>query len=98
MRRAAQRQQNRGRILQQRRESRATKADQQRDARLRAMKIIVDHGRRANERAEEWENKTSSITCKYILNGARQQEGRSNETEEESKIRLQQLRARQQDS
>ena len=92
----AQRQQSRGRILQQRRESRATEADQQRDARLRAM-TIVDHGRRANETAEERGNKTSSTTCKHRLIGARQQERRSNETEEESKIRLLQLRARQRD-
>ena len=55
---------------------------------------IVDHGRRANETAEERGNKTSSTTCKHRLNGARQQERRSNETEEESKIRLLQLCAR----
>ena len=95
-RRVAQRQQSRGRTLQQRRESRATEADQQRDTRLRAMRI-VDHGRRANETAEERGNKTSSTTCSHRLNGARQQERRFNETEEESKIRLQQLCARQHD-
>ena len=65
-------------------------------AHLRAMRI-VDHGRRANETAEEQGNKISSTTCKHRLNGARQQERRSNETEEESKIRLQQVCARQHD-
>ena len=58
---------------------------------------IVDHGRRANETVEERGNKTSSTTCKHRLNGARQQERRSNETEEESDIRLLQLCARQHD-